>query len=145
MRRTSRRGANMVEFALLMPVFWLLLAGMCDLGWLFYHQSMLDSATTAGCRAGSLRDPGWKETDLQAVYRRAEDVMIATLGLTPGTDCTDEDAQCRLTVQLFGDPPGRSMLCDVQREFTPLLGVAVGSTRLHSAIVVRMEWQRWPE
>lgn len=134
----------MVEFAILLPVFWLLFAAMCDLGWLFYHQAMLDTATNAGCRAGSLVDPGWKESNVGPMRTRAEKVMVESLGLTPGTDCAATDPGCSLTVELFGDPPGRSLLCRVDRQFVPLLGVAVGKMRLESAIVVRMEWQRWP-
>ena len=145
MSHRNRRGANAMEFALLAPIFWLLLAAMCDLGWLFYHQSMLDTATTAGCRAGSLVDPGWNESNIGAMRAKAETVMVQYLGQTPGTSCAQDDESCSLKVDLFGDPPGRSMLCEVQRDFDPLLGVAMDSARLKSAIVVRMEWQRWPQ
>lgn len=142
--RPRRRGSNLIEFALLMPVFWLIIAGMIDMGWLFYHQAMLDTATNIGCRAGALVDPGDGESRIAEVRQTAEKAMVKELGKTPGTTCVADEEKCTLSVSAFGDPPGRSLYCSVTRDFTPLLGIGATSTQLDSGIVVRMEWQRWP-
>lgn len=134
------RGAHMVEFALIFPVFWLMLAGAIDLGWLFYHQSMLDRATAVGCRAGALIDPGLAENDISYVRAETEARVVEELELNPGVTCA---GVCSVSVDTFGQPPGRSLKCDVNYFFTPVAGVAVGELTLQSTMVVRMEWQRW--
>ena len=143
-RSKHRRGANALEFALIFPIFWLLLGGAADLGWLFYHQSILDAATVVGCRAGAIVDPGWNETDMANVEQAANDAMIHVLDAYPGTYCDPHHDDCYLSVTPTGTAPGRSLICRVERDFTPIIGVAARPVRLHSAIAVRMEWQRWP-
>ncbi len=142
-RQATRRGGNAIEFALLFPLFWLLLGGGMDIGWLYYHQAMLDTATNTGCRAGSLIDPGWAQGDMAIVEQTAQEAMSAQLNATPGTVCDTSSGDCSLFVTLYGDPPGRSLVCSVERSFEPLLGIAARPTKLGSRIAVRMEWQRW--
>jgi len=47
-RRT--RGASAVEFALVMPLFFLLLFGIVDFGWYFFNQHTIQYATREGTR-----------------------------------------------------------------------------------------------
>jgi Flp pilus assembly protein TadG len=139
----GRRGSHALEFALLMPAFWMLLAGALDWGWLYYHQAMLDTAAYAGCRAGSLVDPGQADQDLTYVQQIAQESMQTALAANPGTKC--DAGVCTLTVTTGGAAPGRTLDCDVTRQFDPLIGFAVAPMRLHAQSVVRMEWQRWPK
>ena len=37
-------GQSMVEFALILPIFLLILCGIIDFGWLFYNQLSLNNA-----------------------------------------------------------------------------------------------------
>lgn len=139
--RASRRGSNAIEFALVLPVFVLLLVAIMDFGWLFFIDSTLDQATVVGCRAGSLVDPGSGETNVEEVRRTAELAMEEDLLRSGGGECTTD---CRFDVSLYGDPPGRSMFCEVERDFVPLIGFVVAPLTLTSTIAVRMEWQQWP-
>lgn len=139
--RLNRRGANAIEFALVLPVFVLLLVAIMDFGWLFFIDSTLDQATVVGCRAGSLIDPGLGETDVEAVRRTAELAMEEDLMRSGGGVCTTD---CRFDVSLYGEPPGRSMFCEVERDFVPLIGMVISPLTLTSTIAVRMEWQQWP-
>ncbi len=139
--RKGRRGAAAIEFALVMPVFLLIFAAVVDFGWLFYERTVLDAATTRGCRAGALVDPGEDEADLDAVRTRAQEVMEETLLNVGGITCGgDED--CSVSVSTFGSMPGRSMECVVDRRFVPILGLVLDPFVMESTMVVRLEWQR---
>jgi hypothetical protein len=48
-----QRGQGLVEFAMLVPVFLLILLGMLELGFAFNHHITLEYATREGARAGA--------------------------------------------------------------------------------------------
>jgi len=48
--RGKNRGASAVEFALIMPLFFILLFGIVDFGWYFFNQHTLQYATREGAR-----------------------------------------------------------------------------------------------
>ena len=59
----GQRGQGMVEFAIIVPVFLLLLMGMLEFGFVFTHNLTLEYATREGARAGSaLSNGGSKAT-----------------------------------------------------------------------------------
>jgi len=49
-RGRGQEGAAAVEFAIVLPVLLLLLAGFFDFGWLFYWQHSVTNASRAGAR-----------------------------------------------------------------------------------------------
>lgn len=49
----SDRGATAVEFALVCPVFLLMLIGVCEFGRLIFTQSVLDYAVESAARCGA--------------------------------------------------------------------------------------------
>lgn len=49
-RGRGQEGSAAVEFAALLPVFLILLAGFFDFGWLFYWQHSVTNASRAGAR-----------------------------------------------------------------------------------------------
>lgn len=64
-RRTGdgQRGQGMVEFAIIVPLFLLLLMGMLEFGFVFTHNLSLEYATREGARvASSLSDGGSSAT-----------------------------------------------------------------------------------
>ena len=67
--KRSERGANLVEFALVLPLLVLILAGMADIGRAFNSYMVITNAAREGARAASRLS--WYPTDLaqQAVYR----------------------------------------------------------------------------
>lgn len=143
MRRTTRRGTNAVEFALILPTFVLLLFAVMDFGWLFFQRATLDIAATHGCRAGALVDPGQDEADMASVQLAAYDGMRDELYRAGGGDCTDSN--CYVDVFAYGDPPGRSLICVIGKDFEPPVGMLLSPRTIESSIAVRMEWQRWPD
>jgi len=55
-RRIKRRGASAVEFAIVAPVFFLLIFGMIEYGRLVMVQQILTNATREGARRAVLQD-----------------------------------------------------------------------------------------
>ena len=52
-RRNGARGQGLVEFAVLVPVFFLLLLGMLEFGLAYTHDQTLAYATREGARTGA--------------------------------------------------------------------------------------------
>ena len=57
-RRGRSRGQSLVEFAISVPVFVLLLFGMLEFGFAFSHNLTLEYATREGARTGAALGPG---------------------------------------------------------------------------------------
>jgi hypothetical protein len=57
-RRRPARGQGIVEFALILPLFLLILLGMIEFGFIFTHDLTVEYATREGARAGSALDNG---------------------------------------------------------------------------------------
>lgn len=140
MRTTSprrRRGANMVEFVIILPVFITILAGAIDFGWLFFHNAAIDVAVHAGCRAGAIVDPGTGEANATDVLDAAQDRMTASLAESQVT-CDG----CVATAALVGTNPERTLQCSMTNDFTPLFGLFVSPMTLDAQAARRLEWQR---
>jgi Flp pilus assembly protein TadG len=58
-RRARRRGQSLVEFALVLPIFLLLIMGVIDAGRLVYMNSTLSNAAREGARTGAV-EANWK-------------------------------------------------------------------------------------
>jgi Flp pilus assembly protein TadG len=63
MQRRIRRGANAVEFSLLLPVFVAMLAGLMDYGWYFWREALLINGMREAVRSGALQTPGASEVN----------------------------------------------------------------------------------
>lgn len=62
-RAHSERGAELIEFALVLPVLLLLLAGIVDMGFLFKNWEVVTNAAREGARMAAL--PGWLESEVE--------------------------------------------------------------------------------
>jgi Flp pilus assembly protein TadG len=54
MMGAHERGAEAVEFALVVPIFLLLVFGVVDFGYMINHDTMVNNASREGAREGSL-------------------------------------------------------------------------------------------
>jgi hypothetical protein len=63
-RLSAERGAELVEFALAMPILLVVLAGILDMGFLFKNYEVVTNAAREGARMAAL--PGWAEGDVVA-------------------------------------------------------------------------------
>ncbi len=71
-RLASERGAELVEFALAMPILLVILAGILDMGFLFKNYAIVTNAAREGARMAAL--PGWDEP---AVITRVNTYLTA--------------------------------------------------------------------
>jgi Flp pilus assembly protein TadG len=60
----SDRGAELIEFALVLPVLLLLLAGILDMGFLFKDWEVVTNAAREGARLAAL--PGFAQADVES-------------------------------------------------------------------------------
>jgi len=74
--RQIRRGNNLVEFAMILPVLLTLFMGVFDFGWVLHQQIALDNATREGARRGAVG-----ESDAQIITRMQE---MTTFAIDPG-------------------------------------------------------------
>ena len=135
---TRRRGANAVEFALLLPVFVAVLGGSMEMGWLMFQHGAVRTAVTQGCRAAAMLDPGIDEGDLGGVISAAE-THILTRYAANGGAC---DA-CSASASAMGTVPMRSLQCSLNAPYTSLTTwVGLMPSTLSSSVMARMEYQR---
>ena len=140
--RRERRGANALEFAILLPVFVLLVGGSIDLSWMMLQRGTMRTAVGRGCRMGSLVDPGLKEATVADVHTRAQAAVRAIYeeGVGPCPSCTVNTA-------IVGTLPNRSLSCRLVAPWAgglaPALSGVLGGTMSDEA-VARLEFQRQP-
>jgi hypothetical protein len=86
-RRSARRrvdrqaslGQGLVEFAMLVPVFMLLLLGLLEFGYVFDHTMTVSYATREGARAGSAFGPGNSTTMVCATSTDVDKHIVAAV------------------------------------------------------------------
>ena len=97
-RRQERDGASLVEFALVVPVFFVIFFGMVDVGRGFMVKSLLDNAARAGCRTGILQSKS--NSDITAAVTAAltnSSISGTTVAITVNGASTDVSAAKTLT------------------------------------------------
>jgi hypothetical protein len=74
-RLRSERGAELIEFALVLPLLLLLIAGTVDLAFLFHSMEVTTNAAREGARLATL--PGYEKNGWQPVKDRITDYLRA--------------------------------------------------------------------
>jgi Flp pilus assembly pilin Flp len=113
LQRHEERGANAVEFALLVPILILLLFGIISFGWLFSQQLALNNAVREGARfAVTVGNPTAQQCNqLQPTVRNA--LAGSTIGNT-------DDVTVTARIAGSSDCTGTTILC--QDSFDPVSG-----------------------
>lgn len=135
-RRRAERGAELVEFALVLPLLLLIGLGMCDFGMLFQRYEVVTHAAREGARAGAV---GLSQQQIETVvetYLEAGglngdatiDVAFPTIGANPSLNAV------RVTVAY---PNGSFIVGPIARIFGSSLEVVT----LRSASTMRVEIQ----
>ena len=144
MRRRLRNdnGNAAVEFALLVPVLILLVAGLVDFGRAYFTRMELENAARAGAQYGILHGSDDLATIRDAV-RQASEVPTADLTVNASTFCAcpDGTAQNRTTGDCGGFKPGTYITISAQTAFVPVFPFA-GSSRpatITGTALVRMK------
>jgi len=122
-----RRGANAVEFALVLPVLLTFTFGVIDLGWAHLLRHAASSAATRGARSGALtaQTGGPDGRAVAAAQARWNELGLAAAP----------------TIVAFrqGDP--EIMVVRVQAPLEPLIGFVVSEGTVEVTAVQRMEDQ----
>jgi len=82
-RSKSDRGAELIEFAIVFPIFLLMFAAMIDFGFLFQRYEVVTNAAREGARVAIL--PDYTVTDVQNRVRDYLTVSGLTAVITPPT------------------------------------------------------------
>jgi len=131
LKRTRRRGANAVEFALTLPIFLYMMLGVLDYGYLMMAHAILDAAAMEGTREGAITDP-YNIADITGI---AESTAQGVAGGLCGGDCS-------YTCQDVGNPPEREITCDLRWAIDPIIGLVPFPTQIQSQGRQLLEWQR---
>jgi Flp pilus assembly protein TadG len=113
MKLKSQSGAQVLEFALLLPFFLLIIFLIIDFGFLVYNKAILTNASREAARKGSMLTAlPWSETAIKAVAcDYARNALISTRSGTHTATCSGTaDPSIVVTnvagnvPPLFGDP-----------------------------------------
>ena len=144
-RIRSERGAEIIELAIVTPLFLLLIAAMFDFGFLFRNWEVVTNAAREGARIGVLPDYVCDEatpdvTDRVGVYMAASGITsnftvdVATTAIASGAGTFNA---CVVSVQLEQPLPTLSVIGS-------LTGGSCGSIDVRANAVMRTEAQAAP-
>ena len=118
----SRRGSHAVEFALLLPVFVMLVFGGVELLWYAVEVGKIQSALTAGCRGGAatgvniFTDP----------FTRAAEYVSETVSKTSRFDCMAGDCDIIVSESDLSSPEVIWMDCTVHVHYESITNFIPG-------------------
>jgi len=125
-RRRHRRGQALVEFALVIPIFVLLIFGLVDLGRAVFISNSLSEAARDGARYGSVQARAFDDTTRGEVADWVEDRLSAVPSPTVTVTCTPASPA-------FGCTVNDILVVVVQADIemiTPIIGQIVGPLSL---------------
>ncbi len=126
-------GQAMVEFALILPIFLLILCGIIDFGWLFYNQLSLNNACREGARYAVVNTA--EDANTQAIINHIENATT-TIFANNGVDI-------EVTYSSPNDPTAGDITVSLEAEisfFTPVLSSVMGKEKtITSTVVMKVE------
>ena len=126
-------GQAMVEFALILPIFLLILCGIIDFGWLFYNQLSLNNACREGARYAVVHTA--ENADTQSIINHIEN-MSTTVFANDAVDITVEYTSP-------ADPTSGDVKVSIQADisfFTPVLSSVLGKEKtITSTVIMKVE------
>jgi hypothetical protein len=132
----SRRGSASVEFGMVLPFLLMLILGLFDAGWIFYHHGVLTRAVRTGCRAGAVADA---EGDPQATA-----VAAITQLLEEWHYACPADGICEPVVTVLTDAQGRPQLsCTVAAPVSSITGYMLPADGLTLNTATRTFVENW--
>jgi Flp pilus assembly protein TadG len=143
-RARSERGAEIIEFALVTPIFALLIAAMFDFGFLFRNWEVVTNAAREGARIGVLPDYACDDTTTDVEAR--VDAYMAASGISdtglytvdvntlPVVTAAGTFSACTVFVELTQPLPSLSVI-------GTLTGGTFGNVAVRANAVMRTEAQ----
>jgi Flp pilus assembly protein TadG len=124
----GERGQTMTEFAIVLPIFLLLLLGIAQLGIAFNHYIQLTDATRAGARFGA-------PLDCSGTCDRTDKVVTKVKASAANLDT----AQVNVDVTSTWQPGTDLRVCASYPYSINLIGMVVSSGNLNSCTTERVE------
>ena len=114
--KPSKRGLALMEMALALPLFLLILLGMIEYSWLFWKNQQINNAAREGARIAIF------ETSLNADVTTAVDQVMTDAGFTPG-----EWTITTTPADVFTAAPGTPVTVEVTMTYSDidLMGTAL--------------------
>ena len=134
----GERGAELLEFALVLPLLLLVLAGILDMGLLFKDYQVVTNAAREGARMASL--PGWTETDVKArvdAYLAAGGFQGAATTTVSDVIIADANGRTINGVKVLVAAPHNYMILGPIAQLVQ--SAALGGTTLRAAATMRSE------
>jgi Flp pilus assembly protein TadG len=125
-RRRRSRGQSLVEFALSLPIFLLVIFGLIDLGRAVFVSNSLAEAARDGARYGSVQARAWSEDRRDLVEDWILDRLTGVPAPTADVQCTTANAGLGCTVE---DILTVTVQSDVEM-ITPIIGQFIGPLSL---------------
>ena len=132
--RRKEDGQAMLEFALVLPIFLLILCGIIDFGWLFYNQLALNNICREGARYAVVNTAPNHSTD---------DIIHHIDNYIEGT-YTLGDVDITVVYSKPNDPVGGDVTVAAEKEFrylTPVISTVTGraSRPIVAEVVMKVE------
>ena len=107
------RGAEAVEFALVVPLFLTLVFGIVDFGYMINHDTMVNNASREGAREGALNPVA---NDIECTVRQSLDTVETPVLKTVTANC--RPGPTNITVLVTCRTPSDSTTCDLTNHVT---------------------------
>jgi hypothetical protein len=142
-RQPDERGATLVEFAFVLPVFILFLFAIIDFGWLFAQFLDVKQGAREGARLAIVNDCAGFSSAQQCSDELVKKICART------TDLADEDTKVRLGVPTDEDFTAEVEVTYPARSLTGMMAVFIDDRTLTATVRMRREkpiaWQDDPE
>lgn len=114
MRRSLRRGVEVVEFAFIFPLFLILFFAMLEFSWYLYQRNGVVDAVRIACRYAAQLDPAIDDLEDAAAERLETELQIV------GVDCSD--VACFSLIEVFPESLPPRVVCSARVGFRALTG-----------------------
>ncbi|MBQ2848129.1 MAG: pilus assembly protein [Clostridia bacterium] len=126
-------GQAMVEFALVLPIFLLILCGIIDFGWLFYNQLSLNNACREGARYAVVNTADGSNTQ----------AIINHINNSTTTVFANDGVSIEIEYSSPADPTAGDITVSMEADisfFTPVLSTVLGKEKtITSTVIMKVE------
>lgn len=139
--RAERRGSQAVEFALVLPVLVVLVAGIVDYGWYYSRELIVIGAAREGARLGASDVAGGTDACNVAAQGAKEALIQAGLPVANGSASTAWSSSAphlRIAPSMTVVNGDDALLLQVAYPYQSLWGMVVTPTRMGASLTMRL-------
>ena len=130
----QRAGAEAIEFALILPIFVVLVIGIMEYSWAYFVRSTVVNAVRDGCRAGAVIPQDQNPT--QVAQDSMEEIMAHW-----GTDCNSGQVNCIFDITTAGASPETNLQCQITVTYESIFNLIPVPRQLSAQSTVLFELQ----